>query len=152
METIPGIEIRNVNHARLEWRGDHRFEGGRDGAPPIVIDSDTKAGPGPVDTFLCALAACTAVDVLDILTKRRTPPEAFAVEVDAARAKATPARVIGWVLHYRLDSAAIDRVHAERAVELALTKYCSVRDSIDHATPVRWHVTLNGEAGEVKVG
>ena len=31
-----------------------------------------------------------------------------------------------------------------RAVELAVTKYCSVRDSIDPAIPVTWSVIVNG--------
>ena len=30
----------------------------------------------------------------------------------------------------------------ERAIELAVTKYCSVRDSLDPATPVEWELEL----------
>jgi putative redox protein len=29
-------------------------------------------------------------------------------------------------------------------VELSVTKYCSVRDSLDPAIPVTWSVVLNG--------
>jgi putative redox protein len=37
-------------------------------------------------------------------------------------------------------------VHAERAIELAVTKYCSVRDSLDPNMPVTWSLELNGSA------
>ena len=36
----------------------------------------------------------------------------------------------------------IERVHAERAIELAVTKYCSVRDSLDAQMPVEWTLDL----------
>jgi putative redox protein len=38
-------------------------------------------------------------------------------------------------------------VHAERAIDLAVTKYCSVRDSLDPALPIEWTLELDeGEA------
>lgn len=143
IESIPGVEVKTVNHVRLTWDGDRRFDAGRDGVPTHRIDAGTVTGPSPVDTLLNALAACTAVDVLDILAKRRTPVRALSVEVDAARANATPARVIGIHLTYHIAGAGIERVHAERAVELAVTKYCSVRESLNPDIPIRWTVELS---------
>jgi putative redox protein len=46
------------------------------------------------------------------------------------------------VLAYRIRGAGIERVHAERAIELAVTKYCSVRDSLDLNMPVEWTLEL----------
>lgn len=143
MQTIPGIEVKTVNHVRLTWDGDRRFDAGRAGVPTHRIDAGTVTGPSPVDTLLNALAACTAVDVLDILDKRRTPVRSLAVDVHAARAQATPARVIGIHLTYHIAGAGIERVHAERAVELAVTKYCSVRDSLNPDIPINWTVELS---------
>jgi putative redox protein len=40
--------------------------------------------------------------------------------------------------------ADVERAHAERAIELAVTKYCSVRDSLDPNMPVTWALELNG--------
>jgi putative redox protein len=42
-----------------------------------------------------------------------------------------------------LRGAGIERVHAERAIELAITKYCSVQESLDPATPVEWTLELD---------
>ncbi len=142
METIPGLEVKSVNHVQLHWDGDHRFDAGRSGGVTHRIDAGTTTGPSPVDTLLNALAACTSVDVIDILAKRRTPVRSLSVDVAAARAKATPARVIGILLTFRIAGEGIDRVHAERAIDLAVNKYCSVRDSLDPNLPVRWALEL----------
>jgi putative redox protein len=134
------------NHVRATWLGEHRFDAGRPGGVTHRIDASAKEGPSPVDTLLNALASCTSVDVVDILAKRRTPVESLTVDVHADRADAVPARLTHVRLEYAITGAGIDRVHAERAVQLAVEKYCSVRDSLDPAVPVEWAVTLNGEA------
>jgi putative redox protein len=85
------------------------------------------------------------VDVVDILAKRRTPVASMGIEVQGERRQQAPRRVIKAHLVYRIDGEGIEREHAERAVELAVTKYCSVRDSLDPATPVTWSVVLNGD-------
>lgn len=141
-ETIPGIEVKSVNRVRVTWDGDHRFDAGRPGGVTHRIDADTTTGPSPVDTLLNALGACTSVDVVEILAKRRTPVQSLSVDVEAARAKATPARVIGILLTFHIRGEGIDRLHAERAIDLAVNKYCSVRDSLDPSIPVRWALDL----------
>ena len=136
--------VRPDNRVQLTWAGDHRFDAGRPGGPQVRIDASAKTGPSPVDALLIALGACTSVDVVDILAKRRTPVEALSIEVQGERKESVPRRVVKAHLVYRIDGAGIERAQAERAVELAVTKYCSVRDSLDPAIPVTWSVVLNG--------
>lgn len=130
---------------QVTWSGDHVFEGVRSsGGPAITMDSSGKQGPSPVDTLLCALAGCTGVDVVDILTKRRTPMSALSVDVVGERFAGTPGRLTKIELVYHIIGAGVERVHAERAIELAVTKYCSVRDSLDPNLPITWKLELNG--------
>ena len=136
---------RKFNRVTVAWAGDRRYDVTREGAPPAHLDGAGKAGPGPVDTLLGALAACTSIDVVDILAKRRTPLESLEVDVVGDRAHEIPARLTNVVLRYRMRGEGVDRVHAERAVELAVTKYCSVRDSLDPSLPITWEIELNGE-------
>ncbi len=133
---------REPNRVSVAWRGAHRFEAGRPGGPTIAIDADNTTAPGPVDTLLAALASCTAVDVVDILAKRRTPVTSLDIEVVGRRVESIPRRLDHVTLRYRIAGAGIEREHAERAVELAVTKYCSVRDSLDPAIPIEWSVEL----------
>jgi len=130
----------------VSWAGEHRFDAARaSGGPSIRMDSSGVTGPSPVDTLLSALAGCTGIDVVDILAKRRTPVHALTIDVLGERFSGIPGRVTKIVMTFRMLGADIDRAHAERAIELAVTKYCSVRDSLDPNIPIEWSLELNGE-------
>ena len=141
-ETIPGIETKSTNRTQVTWTGAHSFEAGRPGGVTHRIDGNAEVGPGPVDAVLNALASCISIDVVDILAKRRTPLRSLTVDVQGARAAATPSRLIGIHLAFHLAGEGIELPHAERAIELSANKYCSVRDSLDLAIPIRWTIDI----------
>jgi putative redox protein len=131
----------------VQWKGPGTmaFDGRKTkGGPTITIDNTGKAHPGPVDTLLIALAACTSEDVLTILEKRRTPAAKLEIQVEGKRANAVPARLTHVHLRYVVDGDGIDRANTLRAIELAVTKYCSVRDSLDKSIEIEWSLLLNG--------
>lgn len=128
----------------MQWVGGHAFEGGRAGRPMILLDGDGVRGPGPVETLLLALAGCTGYDIVDILEKRRTPVQSLAIGVVGERFDGVPARVTKIVMTYDIGGEGIEQVHAERAVELAVQKYCSVRDSLDPNLGIETVVRVNG--------
>ncbi len=130
----------------LQWVGGHAFEGGRAGGPQIILDGDLHRGPGPVEALLFALAACTGYDIVDILEKRRTPISALAIDVHAERFDGVPGRVTRVLMTYDIAGTGIEAAHAERAVELAVTKYCSVRDSLDPNLPIETVVRVHAAA------
>ncbi|HEX2716197.1 MAG TPA: OsmC family protein [Gemmatimonadaceae bacterium] len=143
-------EKRPPNRVEVTWAGGGRFDAGRPGGPTLRLDGDGATGQSPVDAVLSALGACTSIDVVAILAKRRTPVERYSLEVSGERAEGTPRRIIAIDIAYRIDGAAIEREHAERAIELAIGKYCSVRDSLAKDIPVRWTLTLNGSTGPAR--
>lgn len=127
----------------ITWAGDQQFDGGRaSGGPTIRLDGRAGTGPSPVDTVGIALAGCTGADIVEILEKRRTPVESLRMEVTAERARAVPSRIVAVHITYHLKGAGIERVHAERAIELAVTKYCSVGSSMDPDIPLQWSLQL----------
>lgn len=130
----------------VDWKGDRKFESAREGRPPILLDGDGIAAPSPPDALLAALASCVSVDVVDILAKRRTPAETFNVEALGDRVDTTPRRFSHITLNFTITGKGIERVQADRAIDLAVTKYCSVRDSLDPIIPVVWSLDLNGSA------
>lgn len=129
-----------------KWVGEHNFDAGRHGRPTARFDGDGRTGPSPVDGLLASLATCTATDVVDILAKRQTPVESLDVDVVAERVDTVPRRLKHVMLNFQIGGAGIERVHAERAVELAVTKYCSVRDSLRPDVPVEWTIELASES------
>ncbi len=137
--------MREPSRVKVKWAGDRKFDAGLEGRPAVRLDSDGGTGPSPVDGLLGALGACVGVDVLDILAKRRTPVELLDVEVVGQRVDTIPRRLEHVTLNFRIGGAGIERVHAERAVDLAVNKYCSVRDSLRPDVPVEWTVALESE-------
>ena len=142
MTSTPPASPKPPSRVHVAWAGGERFDAGRPGGPTLRLDGTGETGQSPVDALLSALASCTAVDVVEILAKRRTPVSSLAVDAVGERANAVPARFTRITLHFRIAGAGIQRADAERAIELAVTKYCSVRSSLDPAMPVEWTVEL----------
>lgn len=131
------------SRVKVKWAGEHLFDTGRDGGPAARFDGDGKAAQTPPDALLSALASCVSVDVVDILAKRRTPPESLEVDVVGERVDTTPRRFRHITLNFAITGKSIERDQAERAVELAVTKYCSVRDSLAPDINVDWTINLS---------
>lgn len=126
----------------VDWTGGSEFDAHRTGGPKMHIDGDAKSAPSPVDALLAALATCAATDVVTILTKQRTPPRALHVAVEAQRVEATPRRLAAAVLHFSISAPGTTAAKAARAVELSVTKYCSVRSSLIADAAVAWTIDL----------
>jgi len=126
-----------------KWKGEQEFEVSKPGGPAILLDSHGKTGPGPMEALMGALAACSATDVVEILAKRRTPAESLEVEVVGTRVETTPRRFEHVALKFTIKGKGIERVHAERAIELAVHKYCSVGASLDPTIGVEWELSLS---------
>jgi putative redox protein len=144
MPDLPPAVPPTPTTVRAVWTGGARFEVHGSAGAPIVIDGKKVDGPGPVDTMLGALAACAGPDVVEILAKRRTPVESLEVIVHARRRGSAPRRVVRAHLKFHIDGAAIEAVHAERAIALAVEKYCSVASSLARDFPIVTSLVLNG--------
>jgi putative redox protein len=76
------------------------------------------------------------------MQKQRTPLEGLRVRVEARRVDGIPRRLAAAVLHFELRGAGITQEKAGRAVELSITKYCSVGSSLRADAPVTWTTTI----------
>ena len=139
---------RPPNRVAVRWAGGQAFDSGRPDGPTLRVDGTGASAQSPVDLILTALASCAAIDVVEILAKRRTPVEQLEIDVTGVRVDTTPRRLRHVTLEFRLDGAGIERVHAERAIGLSIEKYCSVRDSLAREIGIEWVLVLNGERGK----
>ena len=127
----------------VTWAGGQRFDTGRPGGATARIDGRGETGQSPVDALISALASCAAIDVVEILAKRRTPVRSLNVDVLGERVNGVPRRLRQVTLDFHIAGDGIERVHAERAIDLAINKYCSVRDSLARDIPIDWSLTLD---------
>src|SRR5690606_9109281 len=94
--------IRSSYPIEVVWEGGKRYRGGAPGGATLVMDGNREAGPSPVDSVLVSLAACSAIDVVEILEKRRTPATALSVHVEFSRAPTPPRRLTDIALRFSI--------------------------------------------------
>lgn len=125
----------------VTWEGEHRFLGGAEGGAQLAVDGSRAAAPSPVEALVVALAGCSAIDVIDILQKRRAPAASLRVRAEYARAPEPPRRLTELHLRFTVATEA-ERAQVERALELSFGKYCSVSASLAPDTRIRWSLEL----------
>jgi putative redox protein len=98
----------------------------------------------PMQTMLSALCGCSAVDVISILKKQRQPVEGLLIKVDGERQHGVEPSLWAKVhLLFELRGD-IDPGKASRAVELSISKYCSVAETLRKAgATITWEVMVN---------
>jgi|SRR6202453_287571 putative redox protein len=141
---MPDPRAGTIAHVPIDvqWVGGLNFEAGRPDGPKVRIDGDAQSAPSPFDALLAAIATCASVDVVTILAKQRTPVRALNIRVEANRVESTPRRLASAVLHFSIVAPGTTIEKATRAIELSVTKYCSVRSSLIADAPVSWSVEL----------
>jgi putative redox protein len=114
----------------LRWQQGLVFRGGEPGGPETTVDGDNAMAPGPMLTLLLAAASCTGSDVVAILAKMRVGLAECRIEASGVRREADPRRYLSLHLDYHLRGEGLDEAKAGRAIELSITKYCSVIHSL----------------------
>ena len=114
----------------LRWEHDLVFRGGESGGPETTVDGDNAIAPGPMLTLLLAAASCSGSDVVSILEKMRVRLAECLIEVSGVRRQTEPRRYLSLHLEYHLRGEGLDEAKARRAIELSITKYCSVIHSL----------------------
>jgi putative redox protein len=114
------------------WKGGTQYEGTTESGHSLLFDTDAShtAGPSPMEAVLTALRACTSVDMVSILRKKRQPLGSLMVRAQAAQATEAPRVFTSIHVTYTVGStegeAPLDRHAVEAAVALSEQKYCSV--------------------------
>ncbi len=105
-----------------------RFMGETPEGQRTMIDNSKTArtGPSPMQLVLHALAACTAMDVVTMLGKRRLEIREYRIEMLGERPDAVPSPFERITARHVFDVPGLDEATAQRFVQLAGEKYCSV--------------------------
>ncbi len=131
------------------WTEGMNFEMTFPGGERLVLDSVPQAerpgpGPGPMETVQAALAGCTGMDVVSILTKMRKNLKSLEIRTQAERREEEPRIYTRIVLTYELTGHELDEAAVKRAVELSQEKYCSVAAMLRPTVELDYRIVLNG--------
>ncbi len=134
--------------AIVKWLQNKQFVGIDSSKHSVVLSSQDEGngvGVKPSDMLLVALAGCTAVDVVDILAKKRTPVSSLEIEVRSEQDPEPPWTFRKIHLVYRLRGEGITPAGAEQAIKLSEEKYCSVAATIRGVATITWEYALSPE-------
>lgn len=113
--------------AIVKWVGGEKFLATMPSGRTVQFDAGSthEGGPGPMEMLLGALGACTSVDVILILEKKRLKLKSLEVSVSGERASEPPQVWTKIEIVYRL-SGTLEEKAVRDAIELSQNKYCSV--------------------------
>jgi putative redox protein len=104
-----------------------RFVGRTGSGHMLVLDDATgDTGPRPAELIPMALAACTAMDVISILRKKRQEVTRYEVRADGVQEDGHPNAFTRIDVLHAVEGPALDVEAVRRAIELSATRYCSV--------------------------
>ena len=123
------------------WKHDHAFESKLE-QNVFSIDGNRKEGPNPKALLLSAIAACSGIDVVDILEKMRVEFSDLTIDVETEQTTEHP-RVFKdiWVT-YKIKTAGKNEDKVKKAIDLSLEKYCGVSAMLKKNSPIHYKLEL----------
>jgi len=122
------VNLKRVNQA-------FHYEATTDDKLKVNIDSNPAIGgegkgARPMELVLMGLGGCASIDLGLILKKQRQELIDYEVEVSATRDE-TPAKAFKSINVHFVLTGSLEAEKVEKAIELTLTKYCSVALSLN---------------------
>ena len=112
---------------RLEHRAGMAFHAEPSSGHPLDFDDrQSNTGASPVETVLSALGACSGMDVVSILAKKRQDVTAYRIEVSGLQRDEYPQVYTEVTLTHEVDGRDLSEAAVRRAIELSALKYCPV--------------------------
>jgi putative redox protein len=142
-----GVEKTVMQTATVKWVGDEKFMGISPSGHAVVMDGNSAESTAatPMEMVLMALGACTAVDVVSILKKKRQKLVSLEIICNAEKAPEPPRVFVKIELVYRLRGE-LEENAVVQAIKLSEEKYCSVSAMLRKTATITWrHEILPAE-------
>ena len=135
----------------LTWVQNLQFVG-TDSTKHSVVLSGTGPEDGigmkPSELLLVSLGSCTAVDVVNILRKKRQKITGLRVTVSGEQAPDPPWVFQKFHIHYEVTGHGLKPDAVEKAIRLSEEKYCSVSATLSRGAEVSYDYEIIDTAGE----
>jgi putative redox protein len=145
--------MSRIRSAVLTHDGAMRFRAATGSGRTLVFGDEAEANEySPVETVAASLAACSAMDVVSILAKKRQVLTSYMIEVRADQRDAYPQVYTRIDLVHVLEGTVLLESAVRRAIELSASKYCPVNAMISAgATEVHHHFRMRSTGREPTV-
>jgi putative redox protein len=113
--------------ATVRWIAGKQFIGVDSTHHAVVISTpDEGVGIKPSELLLIAVASCSAVDVVEILTKKRMPLTYMEISTNGEQDPNPPWTFRKIHMHFQLSGKNLTEKAVAQAIKLSEGKYCSV--------------------------
>jgi putative redox protein len=109
------------------------------GHPMDFDDRRSDTGASPVETVLSALGACSAMDVVSILAKKRQDVTAYRIDIHGLQRDGYPQVYTEITVTHEVDGRDLSEAAVRRAIELSALKYCPVNAMLSAGATVVHH-------------
>lgn len=137
----------------VEWKGGMAFEANPPSGNRFVMDAIPEVGgedlgPTPVEALCASVAACSAMDVISILQKKKQTVTAYRIEVEWTRGPegVYPRPITSMIVRHIVAGDNVDPVAVARAVELSDSKYCTVVSTLRSAPAITSEYRIEASA------
>jgi putative redox protein len=135
------------------WDGQDGYTSAAPSGATLLMGKDRAGNPGtsPMELLLAGLAGCTAMDMIQILGKKRQLPADFRVRVRGNQKIDTyPMVYTEFQVEYLLWGDNLVPKDVEQAIQLSEEKYCSVGGTLAKAAPIRstYRILAPGQAAD----
>lgn len=123
-----GLMAETEHKATIQFVGDDLFVGTTPSGHAQVVETNSARSNSatPMELLLLALGACTGVDVISILKKKRQRVTDYRIEVSGERREDHPRAYTKMFVKHIVHGRGVLPQAVAQAVELSETKYCSV--------------------------
>jgi putative redox protein len=123
-------------HAKITHVRDLQFVGEASSNHAVVMDGDISAGghntgSTPMELLLLGLGGCSGMDIISILKKKRQDVSGLDINVTGRNAENYPRKFEEISLEFVIKGRNISEEAVKRAVDLSMTKYCSVKANLE---------------------
>ncbi len=135
-----------MSDVAVTWVQGQQFVASGSGGHSIVLDAPsgrpTWQGFKPSELLLAALGGCTAVDVIEILRKKRQRVSGLQVTVHGEQQEEYPRPFKRIGVHYEVRGQDVSETAVEHAIGLSEEKYCSVAATIRGVAEITTSFTI----------
>ncbi|HEY2720265.1 MAG TPA: OsmC family protein [Chitinophagaceae bacterium] len=123
------------------WQKDQEFKSYH-GENEIKIDGRRANGFGAKALLLAAVAGCSGIDIVEILTKMRVGFSDFEIETESEQTEEYPRVFKDIFIVYKLKTEKANERKVKKAIELSLNKYCGVTAMLKKNSPIHYKLQI----------
>lgn len=123
------------------WKNNQQFESKQD-SHSIHVDGNKQNGMSPKALLLSAVAACSGIDIVEILQKMKLEFSNFIIEVEADQTEEHPRVFKDINVLYTISTDTKNEQKIRRAIDLSLDKYCGVSAMLKKNSQINYELRI----------